>query len=344
MLRRAALVVVVIILAVELWYVAPQVRHYWQETKNVRWLWVGACVLAAAASMESFSQVQRTLFASADVRVSTLRSTAEIYAANSISCSLPAGQVLATAFAYRQTRRWGATTLVASWQIVMSGLLKGSGLALIGFGGAFLAGVKTTPFSLIFMVGGFLAFLFLAQFIASRPEDMSALSSKVFALVNRLRKRPPEEGLLRWQQLLEQAQAVRLSRLDGLKAFSWSMTNWLADIACLACACYATDAHPSLPGLLTAYALGKTAAVAVPLLPGGLGVVELVLVPTLTGSGVPSGAAFSAVVIYRLVSFLLVTAVGWVVFFLVFRKSDPIHTKQPDEFDQERLQTNSSKT
>lgn len=232
----------------------------------------------------------------------------------------------------------GATPIIASWQIVMSGLIKGAGLALIGFVGAFLAGVKTTPFSLIFMVGGFLAFLVLAQFIASRPDDINALSSKAVALVNRLRKRPPEEGLARWQQLLGQTQAVRLSRMDGLKAFAWSMTNWTSDIACLAFACYATDAHPSLPGLLTAYWLGKTAAVAVPLLPGGLGVVEVVLVPALTGSGVPSGAAFSAVVIYRLVSFLLVTAIGWVIFFLLFRKSDPIHPKNRDEFDEERFE------
>lgn len=338
MLRRAALVMVVVILAVEAWYVAPEVRHYWQATKNVRWLWVGACVLAAAASMESFSQVQRTLFASAGVRVSTLRSAAEIYAANSISCSLPAGQVLATTFAYRQTRRWGATPLIASWQIVMSGLIKGAGLALIGVGGTFLAGAKTTPFSLIFSIAGFLAFLVLAQFIASRPDDVAALSSKAFAVANRVRKRPPEEGLARWHQLLEQTQAVRLSRWDGLKAFAWSMANWASDTACLAFACYATDAHPGLPGLLIAYALVKTAALAVPLLPGGIGVVEVVLVPALTAGGVPSGAAFSATVIYRLVSFLLVTAVGWAIFFLLFRKSDPINAKHRDEFDAERFE------
>jgi hypothetical protein len=153
-----------------------------------------------------------------------------------------------------------------------------------------------------------------------------------------VRKRPADTGLARWQHLLDQLHAVRLNRWDGLKACGWSMTNWLADIACLACACYATGSHPAIPVLLTAYAVSKTAGVAVPLLPGGLGVVEMVLVSALVKSGIPFVGAFPAVVVYRLVSFLLITAIGWVVFFFLFRKSDPLKRTHHRAFDDEPIE------
>ena len=41
------------------------------------------------------------------------------------------------------------------------------------------------------------------------------------------------------------------SRTLGV-AFSWSMFNWVADVACLAFACYAAGGHPSLAGLTVA--------------------------------------------------------------------------------------------
>jgi hypothetical protein len=54
-------------------------------------------------------------------------------------------------------------------------------------------------------------------------------------------------------------------------------------------------------------------------MPGGLLVVEAVLVPGLVSSGMSLPSAISAMLIYRLISWLLIAAIGWVVFFFVFR-------------------------
>ena len=56
--------------------------------------------------------------------------------------------------------------------------------------------------------------------------------------------------------------------------------------------------------LLTAYGLANILA-AIPLTPGGLGVVEFVLVTLLAGSGLTDGQALSAVLAYRAVNFWL---------------------------------------
>ena len=75
------------------------------------------------------------------------RSEAAFYAGNSLSTTLPGGPVLSATFIYRQQRIWGASPVVASWQLVMSGVLQVVGLALLGLGGAFLLGAKQQPAS-----------------------------------------------------------------------------------------------------------------------------------------------------------------------------------------------------
>ena len=116
-----------------------------------------AAVVAAMASMHSFAQIQRTLLSSAGVHVKQWRSEAAFYAGNALSTTMPGGPVLSATFIYRQQRMWGASPVVASWQLVMSGVLQVIGLALLGLGGAFLLGASKNPLSLIFSLGGFIA-------------------------------------------------------------------------------------------------------------------------------------------------------------------------------------------
>jgi uncharacterized protein (TIRG00374 family) len=61
--------------------------------------------------------------------------------------------------------------------------------------------------------------------------------------------------------------------------------------------------------LLVAYGLANVLAV-IPLTPGGLGVIEGVLIPTLVGFHVPKGVAVFAVLAYRLVNFWLPIPIG----------------------------------
>jgi hypothetical protein len=86
----------------------------------------------------------------------------------------------------------------------------------------------------------------------------------------------------------------------------------------LAFAAYAAGDHASVAGLTVAYAAARAVGT-IPLMPGGLLVVEAVLVPGLVSSGMSLPSAISAMLIYRLISWLLIAAIGWVVFFFVFR-------------------------
>jgi putative heme transporter len=317
-LRWVILGIVAIVLAIEISLGWDQLAKGWTSLYEANWWWLIASGLAAAASMHSFAQIQRTLLKSAGVHVKQLRSEAAFYAANSLSTTLPGGPVLSATFLLRQQRIWGASTVVASWQLVMSGVLQAVGLALLGLGGAFFLGAKNNPFSLLFTLGGFVALLLLAQAVASRPELIEGIGSRVLSWANSVRGKPADTGLDKWRETLSQLESVSLGRRDLGVAFSWSMFNWIADVACLGFAAYAAGDHASVAGLTVAYAAARAVGT-IPLMPGGLLVVEAVLVPGLVSSGMSLPSAISAMLLYRLISWLLIAAVGWVVFFFMFR-------------------------
>jgi uncharacterized protein (TIRG00374 family) len=205
----------------------------------------------------------------------------------------------------------------------MSGVLQIVGLALLGLGGAFLLGASKNPLSLIFTLGGFIALLILAQAVASRPDLIDGIGVRVLSGFNSIRGKPADVGLDKWRETLAQLESVSLSRRTLGVAFSWSMFNWVADVACLAFACYAAGGHPSLAGLTVAYAAARAVG-SIPLMPGGLLIVEAVLVPGLVSSGMTLASSISAMLIYRLVSWIFISAIGWVVFFFVFRTEKDI--------------------
>ena len=339
-LRWAIIAVALVVLAVELVFVWDQLAKAWKSLYSANWWWVLAAVVAAMASMHSFAQIQRTLLRSAGVRVKQLRSEAAFYAGNALSTTMPGGPVLSATFIYRQQRIWGASPVVASWQLVMSGALQVIGLALLGLSGAFLLGATKNPLSLIFSLGGFIAIILLAQAVATRPELIDGIGVKVLSWFNSLRGKPADTGLDKWRQMLEQLESVQLSRRDLGEAFGWSLFNWIADVGCLLAACYATGGHPSIAGVTVAYAAARAVG-AIPLMPGGLLVVEAVLVPGLVSSGMSLASAISAMLIYRLISWIFIAAIGWAVFFFMFRTEkdiDPDATiaddaEQPEQFN-----------
>ena len=110
-------------------------------------------------------------------------------------------------------------------------------------------------------------------------------------------------------------------------AFSFAALNWLADAACLWVFIWSFGHVISPIDLLVAYGLANILA-AIPITPGGLGIIEGVLIPTLVGFGVPHSQAILAVLAYRLVNFWIPIPVGGVSYAsLIWRKENGLATK-----------------
>ncbi len=112
--------------------------------------------------------------------------------------------------------------------------------------------------------------------------------------------------------------------LDDRGRFAMVVTlaalNWLFDAAALFVTLTAFGSVPGLNGLLVAYCLANVMA-AIPISPGGLGVVEAIMIPTLIGFGVPTSVASVGVVAYRLISFWAPIPLGAMSYLLVERAS-----------------------
>ena len=86
--------------------------------------------------------------------------------------------------------------------------------------------------------------------------------------------------------------------------------NWVLDAAAL-WACLRAFGHSLGPnGLLVPYGIANVLA-AIPLTPGGVGVVEAFLIPALVGFNVPRGTAILGVLAWRALNFLLPIPVGF---------------------------------
>lgn len=332
-LRWVLIVAVVAVLVVEGYLVRDQFHTAWGRIGDVHWGWLSACFVASMLNLDSFARVQRALLRSAGVMVSWWRSMSVVLAANSLSQTMPGGQVLAPAFTFRETRRWGANPVVASWQVVMSGLLAGVGLATLGIGGAVLAGARTNPYSTMFSILGFIAFVAVLQYLSTHPATVHQIGTRVLHWYNELRNHPEDAGQERLTQLIDQLAAVQLKRRDAAVAFGWTLFNWIADVCCLMFACWAIGARPSIAGIAVAYAASKAVGTAVPLLPGGLGFADVAMVAALVPAGMATGDAAVAVILYRLVSWALVSLVGWGVILVMFRTRIRSEVGATDEFE-----------
>lgn len=89
----------------------------------------------------------------------------------------------------------------------------------------------------------------------------------------------------------------------------WAAANWLLDAAALWVFLRAFGGSVSLDALIVAFGLANVMA-AIPVTPGGLGIVEWVYIPTLVGFGLTRSEATLGVVSYRIAQFWLPIVLG----------------------------------
>ena len=93
------------------------------------------------------------------------------------------------------------------------------------------------------------------------------------------------------------------------KLIMWAGAYWLLDAAALWVFLRAFGGDLSVDGLIVAFGLANVMA-AIPITPGGLGIVEWVYIPTLVGFGLTRSEATLGVVSYRIAQFWLPIMLG----------------------------------
>ena len=274
---------------------------------NIVWLVLG--VVLEGVSLAAYAELTHTVLSPGPPRRSTLFRVN--MSSLAVSHVLPGGTAPGTAVAYRLLIDSDVSGSTAAFGLATQGV--GSAVVLNGiFWLALLISIPLTGYNPLYgfaaIFGVILITLFAGTILlltrgkrqaADRLEQMAghlpfvradAVSSLVQKVADRL------EILLRDRQLL-------------IHALVWAAANWLCDAASLWVFVIAFGHVVSPIDLLVAYGLANILAV-IPITPGGLGVVEGVLIPTLVGFHVPKAVAILGVLSYRLINFWLPIPAG----------------------------------
>jgi len=284
---------------------------------HLHWIWIPVAITLESASMAAFAIMLRRLLAAGGARVGVRPMLATAYAANALSVSVPlAGPELATAFTFRRFSRQGADGPLAGWTLLAGGVLSSAAAALIAAGGALASGnIVATA---VAVPGGVLAVAALAALGAAArwPWLCGALERPAARALRRgalLIRRPiddPRQSVRAWAQRLG---SLRLPPSGWIAVTALALANWLTDVAVLAVSIHAAGAAVPWHALLLVYGSG-IAAQSLNITPGGLGVAEGTLALSLVATGLHASQALAAVLLYRLTSFWLVAAAGWLIF------------------------------
>ncbi len=315
LLRRIAgpaIRLLIVALVIE-YFLLPQIagaRNDIHKLGGISPLWLVVAVLSQILSLLAYARLSQVALDAPGVGyLQLLRIDLSTLA---VSHVVPAGSAVGIGLGYRLLTRSG----VPSERAVTGKALQTVGSAVVlnlMLGGALIAALAThgnNPlYAPIAAVGLALILLAgIASFVVSRSEGR--LTRMVVRIYERIPKVNPDSG-----RRLVASLADTVRRLGGdhrftLRIVGWALANWLFEAFAL-WSCVRAFGHSLGPvGLLVSYGLANVAA-ALPLTPGGLGIVEGILVPTLVAFDTPNVVALLGVLAFRLLSFWLPIPIGF---------------------------------
>lgn len=284
-------------------------RHAWPVP-------VGAAVACAVLAILAMAAVMRILLTKDGVRVNMANTTAITLASNAWSTTIPGGPAISAWLTFRVHRSWGASVGLCGWFFVISGALSTVWMVVIGIAAVIFLGARLSVWALT----------------GSLAVALAAIAGLFWAIYNpdilrRWVRYLPERVRGKVVDVVDQLASIRMSPGAFIAAAVFSLLNQLIDVATLYFSVTAvTGALPGLSaglnettvqGVALAFIMTKLAGAA-QVTPGGIGTVEPVATASLVASGLTLVDATAATLIYRIISFALITAIGWVIYLVAY--------------------------
>lgn len=283
-------------------------RH---EFRHLAAGWIVASVLAEGASLAAYGLLQHRVLHAAGTRMPLPGLVALSLANEAIANTVPAGPALSCVYRYRYYRRRGASEASAGWCVFTVLIAQAVSMALLLLVGVLVAMLAsaTVGSAGVAAVGAVIVIAGLAVLI--RRDLLLRLVGQLVRAVQRVTRHPAQERCDRIHAALARMQEIPLDARSTVTVVAISVGVWACDFLCLICSFGAIHAQVPWGGVLLAYGAAQAAS-ALPIVPGGLGIVEGSLAVILSAYGVARVPAITAALAYRLVSFWLSIAVGWV--------------------------------
>jgi uncharacterized protein (TIRG00374 family) len=314
-LRRT--VKILIFIFVLYYLVLPQIgglRAAGDEITSVNPLLLGLGVAFEASALVAYSFMTRACLPPGCLPFNRLMRIQ--LATKALANTVPGGSAAGSALGYRLLTVAGVRGPDAGFALATSGL--GSAVVLnVILWIALLVSIPAAGFNPLYVtaaiVGVFIMGFFAAIVIGLvKGEDVAERALR--GVARRVRWLDEERTgavvkrlATRLKELLSEPQLLR-------RVVLWATANWLLDAASLWVFLRAFGGDVGPIGLLVAFGLANVLA-ALPITPGGLGIVEGVLIPTLVGFGADRTSAALGVASYRFFQYWMTLPVGAISYF-----------------------------
>jgi uncharacterized membrane protein YbhN (UPF0104 family) len=281
------------------------------------WGWLLAACAFELLSMMAFARTQRIVLRGAGVHASIRSVAATALVGNAISVSVPLiGPGAGSVFTYSRFRQEADDPAPVTWTLLVSGLISNLVWVLLIAIGATISGNAAATFSGVLGGAGVVLATIIGALALRRPRSRKAIvqgGARLLGAAQRLSGHPVGNPEDLTRDTLDALSGFRMRVPEWVQAIGLSIINWLASAGCFVAAILAIGSNVPWTKVVLVYCAGAAAS-SFNLTPGGLGVTEAVLTAGLIASGLRPAEALGSVLIFRLISFWLITLVGWTIY------------------------------
>ena len=305
---------------------------------HVRWGWLGIAVLCGVAALVVYGELHRQLLLVGGARVSVAAVQGINFVENAVSITVPVvGGAGALAYAIDQLRRRRVDAALASWSVLVSGVI--ATITLLALGALGLGVTGRIPLDLGLSVAMLIGLAAAGVWkVLSHPAVLRR-GLRRLVLLGRWIPGVCHTCSRTWALRADQVSTrlstriamLQPSTLCWLGIIALAALPWVLDFASLAASALAVGSRVPWGALLVGFLLVQ-ASVALQIFPGGAGLAETSLLAVLLASGVAPAPAAASVLIYRAITWLGMALLGWAVYALSIHTA-PLnvhrHTREP---------------
>ena len=258
----------------------------------------------------SYSLLTRATLGTAGRRLSLARIFRIQLSTKALSNIVPGGNAASSALGYRLLTLSGISGPDAGFALATAGIGSAVVLNIIFWTGLTMSipfrGVNE-GYALAALAG--IIIMGLAAGLVVGVMDGSGRAERLLRWIARKLRLNEDRFAAVLHQVAERLEELVSDRQLLRRVVFWATANWLLDAASLWVFLRAYGVALPVDALLVAFGLANVLA-AIPILPGGLGVVEATYLTALIGFGVPRRVAAPAIATYRSAQYLMPIAIG----------------------------------
>lgn len=285
-------------------------RDAWDTISDVNPALLALGFFLQLLALIAYSLLTRATLGSAGHRLSMPRIFRIQLSTKALANVVPGGNAASSALGYRLLTLSGISGPDAGFALATAGI--GSAVVLnIIFWTALIVSVPfrgVNPLYGTAAVAG-IVIMAVAALLVVGVMDGSGRAERLVRWIGRKLRLDEDKFAAVLHQVAERLEELASDRQLLRRVVFWAAANWLLDAASLWVFLRAYGESLSPEALLVAFGLANVLA-AVPILPGGLGIVEGAYTAAFAGFGVPARVAVPAIATYRSAQYLMPIALG----------------------------------